>query len=171
MAFRRASYCCLALLLLLYLAAALAAGTTTGGPQPQASRGRSSNPSPRLPRTSASQLSAQNNTTATRGSTSRNLTSSAASTTSQAAQSRGNYRTRSKLILPNVVISDDESIGCHHQHANRSNSQSLRSIDHSIFDAFAGSSSAALNRFAAWLWRNGALIGQRSRLLSLLQHG
>uniref|UniRef100_A0A182VF23 Uncharacterized protein n=1 Tax=Anopheles merus TaxID=30066 RepID=A0A182VF23_ANOME len=98
MAFRRASYCCLALLLLLYLAAALAAGTststtTTGGPQPQASRGRSSNPSPRLPRTSASQLSAQNNTTATRGTASRNLTNSAA-TSSQAAQSRGNYRTR-----------------------------------------------------------------------------
>uniref|UniRef100_A0A182YMV6 Uncharacterized protein n=2 Tax=Anopheles stephensi TaxID=30069 RepID=A0A182YMV6_ANOST len=93
MAFRRASYCCLALWLLLYLAAALAAGTTTGGPQPQASRGRSSNPSPRLPRTSASQLSAQNNTTMTRGATSKNLTSSAANA-SQAAQSRGNYRTR-----------------------------------------------------------------------------
>uniref|UniRef100_A0A182Q690 Uncharacterized protein n=1 Tax=Anopheles farauti TaxID=69004 RepID=A0A182Q690_9DIPT len=132
MAFRRASYCCLWVLLLLYLAATLAAGTT-GGPQPQPSRGRSSNPSPRLPRTSASQLSAQNNTSTTRGSTSKNLTSSTA-TGSQAAQSRGNYRTRSKLILSSVVISSDASVAC----------LSDRSQD--CGEAFAGSSTA-LNRF------------------------
>uniref|UniRef100_A0A182IVC6 Uncharacterized protein n=1 Tax=Anopheles atroparvus TaxID=41427 RepID=A0A182IVC6_ANOAO len=98
MAFWRASYCCLVLLLLLYLAAALeaASANANAGPQPPV-RGRASNPSPRLPRTSASQLSAQNNATTTRGMTSKNVTSSNSSTSaaagSQAAQGRGNYRT------------------------------------------------------------------------------
>ncbi|KFB42975.1 hypothetical protein ZHAS_00010850 [Anopheles sinensis] len=96
MAFRRASYCCLVLLLLLYLAAALEAAGTNVGPQPPV-RGRASNPSPRLPRTSASQLSAQNNATMTRGATSKNVTSSSSGASvagSQATtQGRGNYRT------------------------------------------------------------------------------
>uniref|UniRef100_A0A182F1N2 Uncharacterized protein n=1 Tax=Anopheles albimanus TaxID=7167 RepID=A0A182F1N2_ANOAL len=101
MAFRRAGFFCLGVLLL-YLAAGLAAGTSTtgggsGGSPPQV-RGRASNPSPRLPRTSASQLSAQNNVTATsRGSAGKAGTgNSSATSSSQAAQGRGNYRTRSQ---------------------------------------------------------------------------
>ncbi|XP_035775694.1 kinesin-related protein 8-like [Anopheles albimanus] len=112
MAFRRAGFFCLGVLLL-YLAAGLAAGTSTtgggsGGSPPQV-RGRASNPSPRLPRTSASQLSAQNNVTATsRGSAGKAGTgNSSATSSSQAAQGRGNYRTREQQLLNvfEVVVS------------------------------------------------------------------
>ncbi|ETN59881.1 hypothetical protein AND_008520 [Anopheles darlingi] len=106
MAFRRAGFFCLGVLLL-YLAAGLAAGTSTSGgggggggsgsASPPQVRGRASNPSPRLPRTSASQLSAQNNVTATsRGSAGKAGTGNSSATASSqqtAAQGRGNYRT------------------------------------------------------------------------------
>ncbi|KAL1404623.1 hypothetical protein pipiens_005290 [Culex pipiens pipiens] len=65
------------LLLLLYFGATL---VQSGAPV----RPGTGNPSPRLPRTSASQLSAQNgNTTGTRNLTAKNLTTQ---------QTRGNYR-------------------------------------------------------------------------------
>ncbi|XP_049537684.1 kinesin-related protein 8 [Anopheles darlingi] len=120
MAFRRAGFFCLGVLLL-YLAAGLAAGTSTSGgggggggsgsASPPQVRGRASNPSPRLPRTSASQLSAQNNVTATsRGSAGKAGTGNSSATASSqqtAAQGRGNYRTREQQLLNvfEVVVS------------------------------------------------------------------
>ncbi|XP_062706517.1 fibrinogen alpha chain isoform X3 [Aedes albopictus] len=89
MAFFRAYYC--SVLLLFYFGALVQSGTPV--------RPGTGNPSPRLPRTSASQLSAQNNnSTGVRNLAAKNLT---------AQQGRGNYRSREQQLLNvfEVVVS------------------------------------------------------------------